>query len=354
MTDKDIKYLGKYVGEVYENTTQYNLDLLDRKLLYLLTLDTRFSFTTLARLLYTTREVVSYRIKRMREEEIILGFLTLIDERKLGFIAHFLFLKLKAVTKEKELLDYLLSIKAVTSVKNCIGSFDLLIRVTTNTLEEFDSLLESILSKYGDFLEDHLLLNRLKGGYLGHSFLLEKELREELHSHNPREHKGSSFQDDFQKKTDASFSLDAVDSMLLDSLQFDARKSIYELSATTHLSPQTVKLRIQKLIHAGVIASFFPEIACNRFNYQYYELFLYVKNLDEKKFLAFLKQIGYVYWYTKQIGAYNYILTIFAKNTSQFHSILNEIRSNFIDNITSFTSVSVFNQYFYQARIRRE
>ena len=135
----------KFIGQIREYN-QYaegsvkeaiKLDLLDRKILYLLGENSRLSNTYLAKKLKIKRETVAYRIKRMKEANFLHGHLTLLDHRKLGFKNYLVYIKLKTLTDEKELLNYLFNFKEITRLKNCSGKYDLQVIYSVTDSEDF-------------------------------------------------------------------------------------------------------------------------------------------------------------------------------------------------------------------------
>src|SRR3989338_812914 len=127
----------KFIGQVKEynrygniESGDFKMDLIDRKILYLLSLNARLSNTFIAKRLRIKRETVSYRIKRMNDEDFLHGTLALLDHRKLGFKNYLVYIKLKTVLNEKKLLNFLLNLEKVSRIKNCSGSYDIQIVLT--------------------------------------------------------------------------------------------------------------------------------------------------------------------------------------------------------------------------------
>ena len=82
------------------------MDILDQKILLELMKNSRIPLTKLAKKLKRSREMLLYRIERLKENRIIIDFVTEINLEKLGFIgaAVFLTIKSKADKKFKEYL----------------------------------------------------------------------------------------------------------------------------------------------------------------------------------------------------------------------------------------------------------
>ena len=112
-------------GQVSQDIMPQKIDAIDRKILYMLSQNCRISNTAIAKALKIKREVVAYRIKQLLERKVINGFFAHIDSRKLGFITHQVYLKLRSVSDEKKIIQYLLPKKEVTCVLTFSGKYDL-------------------------------------------------------------------------------------------------------------------------------------------------------------------------------------------------------------------------------------
>ena len=49
----------------------------------------------------------------------------------------------------------------------------------------------------------------------------------------------------------------------------------------------------------------------------------------------------------KLLGKWDYQFSLFAKDNTEFHKVLDEIRTEFADNIISYDTIIVFNQFKY-------
>jgi len=342
----------KFIGQIREYNPYaehsvkeaFKLDLLDKKILYLLGENSRLSNTYLAKKLKIKRETVAYRIKRMKEANFLHGYLTLLNHRKLGFKNYLVYIKLKTLTDEKELLDYLFNFNEITRLKNCSGKYDLQVIYSVTNSEDFLTGFEKLTDKYHHLIESYDVLEIIDEDFLGLQLLLNKEESKKLTS---LEQKGSTFQKEFihaEKETD-KINLDKKDKEIVNELKLDGGVTIRALSEKVSLAPIAVENRIKKLVRSGVIKRFMPLASLNQLGYQWWKVFFKFKNLDKKKFFTFLKYHSNVLWYMRLLGKWDYQFSIFAKDNAEFHRILDEIRSEFSENIISYDSIIVFNQF---------
>ncbi|MBW3023042.1 Lrp/AsnC family transcriptional regulator [Candidatus Woesearchaeota archaeon] len=340
----------KFAGQIkLDKPIKERMDLKDRKILYLLCKNARFSDTALAKALNMKREVVAYRIKKLSEKDIIHGFFAFVDSLKLGFRNHAIYLSLRDFGEQDKVTKYLSDFDEVSRVQECGGRYDLHVVMSTRNLEDFDRAFKKIFDPISEKINDYIVLEIVEEEFLGldSDFLgIGKKL-------DISELKGTAFNKEFarQELSQDSLEPDAKDVCLLKNIMFNSRISFLDLSKKTGIHVSTLKNKISSFVKKGVIRSFFPMISLTHLGYQWYSVFLKVKNLNDKRFVEFLKANPNVLWYVKLVGKWNYQLSIFAKDNSDFNKILTQIRSAFIDNILSHNFVVVFNQHKFAPRI---
>jgi len=339
-----------FQGEIPSKSEKIKLDLIDRKILYLLAINARVSYATLSKTLKITREVVAYRIKRLQEEQFLDGFFTLIDTSRFGYQLNMVYIKLLNVTDMKNILDLINTLPEITRIKDCAGNYDLQLVFSTKTLDEFDVTLEKLLNKLYLNIKEHMVLRIVEENYLGLNLLLTPEERKGLII---KELKGSTFQKEFTnaRKTEEIVTLDDIDKKILNLLKLDARISIMNISKKIKLSSISIENRIKRLVKEKVIISMYPLFAISRIGYQWYKVFFQVRNIKKSEFVEYLKQHDNVLWYAKLVGTWNYQFSVFAKDNIEFYDILNNIRSRFSENIVSYDSLIILNQHKFVHRI---
>lgn len=357
------KFNNTFIGQIQEFhpyaggsvRVAIHLDLIDRKIVYLLAENARFSYTYLAKRLRLKRETVAYRIKRMQEHEFLHGHLTLLDHRKLGFKNYMIYLKLRTLNQEKEFLNHLFQIPSVTRLKNCSGTYDVQVIFSVALEEEFVDLFEDIVNKYHSLIQQYDLFEILQEDFLGMNLLLPTEDRKNLVS---KEVKGSAYQKEFwyAEKRDAEkekeqYIFDKKDRQILEQLKLNGDISIKDLSQSITLAPIAIENRIKNMIRTGVIKRFIPLASLNQLGYQWWKVFFKFKSLDKQKFFTFLRYHSNVLWYMRLLGKWDYQFSVFAKDNAEFHQIIDEIRSEFADNILSYDTIIVFNQLKFVQRV---
>ncbi len=304
-----------------EEEKRIELDLLDRKILYLLSRNGRFSESSIGKALKTSKEVVHYRLKRMQQEGFVHGFMTLLDHQKLGYIVHDISVSLHPSSDFEAIMQTLLAHQNVTHVRQCSAPFDLQFRIMTKTTAEFVSIVETLLNQYYMYVKDYVISTLLEEHFLGLHFLLEEKEVPKI-----RERKGASFhkefsQKDFSRKNDlhppATFKIDDKDKQILQLLSLQARLPILQLSQQINLATTSVQNRLQAMVKAGIIKHFLPSASFSYLGYQWYLLRLRTKNLNPAKFSQYLHQHPNIVWMSQHVGKWNFHLSIFAQNNTE-------------------------------------
>jgi len=99
------------------------LDLIDRKVLCELDLNSRTPVTKIAKKLKQSRERINYRINNLIKTGVIRKFVTMINPAKLGYSIYKMFFKFQNVTKqiEQEIIDWFVNDNYIYWVANTKG-----------------------------------------------------------------------------------------------------------------------------------------------------------------------------------------------------------------------------------------
>lgn len=342
-----------YIGQNDWKAMPKKIDLIDKKIAFLLCKNCRLSNTAIAKTLRLKREVVSYRIKKMFEQEFLTGFVARINPRKLGLLTYFVYLKLKTPVHEKEIIDELVKYPEITNLKNVGGKFDIFIEVTAKDVHEFNGFITQILDKYGSVIQEHVFLNNIAEGDMGVDILLDGDKKELDKLKSLTESKGSSFHKELSSfnKSHQVIEIDEVDKKILHNLKMNARTNLKSLANDLKSNYPMITRKIQRLVKEGAIINFtsYPTLAM--MGYQMYQVMLNFRNLEENKFITFLNVHPNFTWYHQLVGDWNYQVNVFAKSNAHFHDIINDLRQEFPENIVSFDTVMVFNAFKAEQRV---
>lgn len=309
------------------------MDLKDKKLVYLLDLNSRSKEIDLARKLRTSKQVVNYRIKRLISERIIKKFQTVLNLDSLGINVYSnVYFKLSASkSKEEEILRFLVNNENVGYVALLGGRFDLSIVLVAKDIQQLEDNLNEIINKYPEELKEYTLSLRTFGVKFTKKYLLERGIETKK----------------ILAKESKIEKIDKLDKDILQFLSPNSRFSIVEISDKLKVPFSTVRLRIKSLENKGVIAgySILPDL--NKLGMLNYKLFIKVKDKSEaayKKLFSFSETQKNIIWFFKTLGEHDYELRIEVENQEKYHELVKEIRSNFPEIINEVETVLVFNE----------
>src|SRR3989338_5025004 len=124
------------------------MDKLDQGLLRELMYNSRIPITQLAKKLRASREVLTYRINKLKRDYIILGFVTEIDIHKLGYVGAAVFVDIRAA-KQAEFRQFLAESKFVSWVAELSGISSFGFSIAGKTNEELDERFIQVYNKFG-------------------------------------------------------------------------------------------------------------------------------------------------------------------------------------------------------------
>jgi Lrp/AsnC family transcriptional regulator, leucine-responsive regulatory protein len=324
----------------YESLEQnIKLDVKDKRILSLLSEDSRMPLTQIAKKVKLSRDAVNYRINRMTKEEIILKFCPNLNYEKLGFFLFHVFLLIEETDKdaEKNLIKHLCDHPNIISVVEYSDRWDYEIIFISRNLIEFDTILSDIVSKFPDIIQEKDKLEIIR---VYNSSFVPPLIREKGHEHEK-----------IHVKPILPAKIDQIDIQLLRLLTEDARMSTYDIGKKLKLSPDAVSYRIKKLKDEEVIKNFTILVNLSRMKYHWYTFSVGMKMFDmknEEKFKAFLDQNLNIMRSAKTLGGWDLLLYLIVENPREFHAIVKQIKNTFADIIRNYQTWMTFKEYIYK------
>jgi Lrp/AsnC family leucine-responsive transcriptional regulator len=133
------------------------LDLFDKKILVELTKNARKSSTEIAEKIGSNYKTVSYRIKKLIENKILIGTRAIIDERLLEYTVYKVFLSIKKrdVLDTERIKDYFKNYLGAAYIIDEISMADLELEVVCRSNKEFFEFLDDLQEKFPDLIMDY-------------------------------------------------------------------------------------------------------------------------------------------------------------------------------------------------------
>ncbi len=288
------------------------IDAVDKKILANLIKNSRIPLTLLAKSAGISREVVTYRLNRLKEKGIILGFVTEININKLGFLEAAVFVTTKT-NRENEFKNYLLTSDYISWVGEHVGIWDYGMSIFGKTAEEIDANFLEFYQKFKDIMIDHRLTLNKKN-----SFFYEKLFGVEYRNH---------------KKTTLAYKADETDKRILSLLSLNARVDYVELSSKIKLTAPAIKDRIKKLESTGYIERYTTFLDFSKLNLYQYSIFIVNKNIqDRQNLLSYLARHPDICYTVEYLGDPFIEFGVLINNPYDLRKILRDMDNLFPEN----------------------
>jgi Lrp/AsnC family leucine-responsive transcriptional regulator len=135
---------------------EVKIDKIDMQILSELSKNCRISLVDLAEKLKITREIATYRIKKLTAEKVIAKFQPTVNFFMLGSEFYFLMFKLSKPSKKKELMNYLAQTLRANTIIESEGSYQVMAFMQFKNHGEFRNFEEDIFKKFPDEIYDYL------------------------------------------------------------------------------------------------------------------------------------------------------------------------------------------------------
>src|SRR3989338_866628 len=155
---------------------EHQLDVKDRNILAELDINARQSNNQIGAKVRLSKEVVNYRINRLKENSVIIRFHTVINYFKLVIIKFKLYLRLTKANKENitEIAEFFQKNPKAEWVALTTGRWDIIIGFLVHNVNELDDEVQTALNTFSDHIQEKAVTTTL---YLAHqvrTFLNDK------------------------------------------------------------------------------------------------------------------------------------------------------------------------------------
>ncbi len=311
------------------------MDKLDFRLLAELMRDSRQPLTALAKKLRTSREVLDYRINKLVEDKVILGFITEIDVEKFGFVGAAVFVNVK-LTKQEGFRNFLKSCPFVSWVAEFAGVWSFIFSIYGKTNEELDEKFSQIYKKFKDSIIDHRFALHRKN-----TFFYEKYFGAQgmvgVTSQRLRA---------IEKKIkEVEYKIDNKDKIILRELAKNSWIDSVTLGKKSGLTAPAAAKRVRQLKEAGYILRYSIFVDETKLGLYHYSIFIQNKNLNElPKLLAYLSQHPKVSYIAEYVADPYLEFGLFVASPYDLKKLLEEIEEVFPSN--RITEISLYQKEF--------
>ncbi len=313
------------------------IDLKDKRILSELDMDARMPMTILAKKVGLSRQVVEYRIKRLKRENVIFGSKAIFDSVVTGFKWYRVAFRLLNVKKEEkeELIRYLKNHKHICWLGEVGGNWDLVMNFICSDNFQFNNIFEELITKYGKLIRDYEILIYINLHDLERGYIIKKENKQRKEFYH-------------EMKVNPEVKLDNLDNNIIIELSKNADITNIELANKLEVTGNTIKNRINEMKKNKLLLGFRLFINPVVFGYKSHMLFLEITRLDlekEKQLYTYLKTIPNITFIVKHIGKWRIGMEIETKDGQEFQDIFVDIRGKFSEIITDFESFPLFRDH---------
>lgn len=315
------------------------LDLKNKKILYYLDKNARYSNTEIAKKAGVSKQVAGFRIKRLIDDKTISFFHTVVDISRLGFTLHKNFIRFHNLNrkKEEEFIQYIKDNGDIVWAASCDGMYDFVFSIRAYDLNYLNNVLKDINSLFGEYIYERQIATILRGDYFARDYLLDK--------------KRDSFSEvTFYGSTGEKEELDEKDNKILFEIGKNARNSAVEISSQIKISADAVADRINRLERLKIIKGYILVPNEEKYPYLHYKVLLSLRNSSdefEKKFFQYCKINPNIVYIVKALGQWDYELDIEVENVEKFRNIMMDIKTEFQDNLKDYTPLNIYKVHKY-------
>jgi len=318
-----------------------HLDVKDRKILYQLLLDSRQSFNAIGKKVGISKELVSYRIKRLMKNQIITNYYALVNFEALGYsiiMTHYKFININPTIKE-EILTYFAQKKNTFYVSLVEGTNDLQVDFLLGNPDEFEALIEELREKYHQYLVFKSSKFYIRAEFYNYSFLVDppaKKINTLMWSW------GHPF-----------ISIDELDFKILSEISKNTRMPTKNIAKKLHTTTSMVSYRIQKFEKQRVIGQYTVNVDWSKIGYRWFHLQISLRDYSKKnQIVNHLRNNPYLIRRFKFLDlGMDLHFTFLLHSMEQLRSIVEDISTKFPNSINDYVYYSTFKIYKYSIMI---
>lgn len=302
---------------------EYSLDAKDRKILAELDLNARQSNNQIGAKVGLSKEVVNYRINRLKENNVIIRFHTVINYFKLGIIKFKLYLRLTKANKEKisEIAEFFQKHPKTEWVALTTGQWDLIVGFLVHNVNEFDDEMQTALNRFTDHIQEKAVTTTL---YLAHQIrtFLKKEVPKELSKVV------------YHTSKDKQEKIDEIDHEILKMVTNNARMPVIDIAKQLKVTARIVQYRLQELERKKIILAYKAHLEPKTMDKIFCKLIIYLNNTTNTKLQNFIHHASSLpgaIWPQRVLGNWDFELDFELDGYDSFQEIIFNLKEKFPD-----------------------
>lgn len=299
-------------------TFSQNIDSVSENIIYLLSLNSRMSVTGVSRTLGVPRRIIEHRIKKLYQK---------------GFMKPLLIFHYPTLTKatiliklsrfDTHVIKSLIELERFVKVKETLGEYDLSLLVITEDSKDLDRILTKIDTMLHDSIQKLDVIYHDAEDTLGmKSFCHDAEILKRYTMLSPSK----------------SYIVTNEDKKIIDCLKHTSLISFKELSKTSELGYQKISETVARLLDKEIIRfSIDPEY--EKLGLEFHNILVKINLAKRSAFEGSIIRHPRVHWVKKGTGAWDYVLSVTARDIGEFIDITRDIRTQNQETILNFTTL---------------
>lgn len=308
-----------------EEKSNLKLDVKDMKILAELDKNARQSNNQIGKKVRLSKEVVKYRIDKMKQAGIIVRFYTITNYFKLNLFKFKLYLRLTNVSREKikEIAQYFDNHKKTEWVVITTGRWDMILGFLVKNVNEFDDEVQEVLNKYSKYIQEKAVTTTLHLIHHERGFLKQGKTSEVV----------------YHTTKDEQEAIDKTDLEIIKILANNARMPVTEIAERLKTTPRIVQYRIKELERKKIILAYKAHLEPKEMNRIFCKAILYFENINEtklKEFMDYASSVPDIVWPQKVMGAWDFEVDCEVENYDRFQEIILDLKEKFPEIIKNY------------------
>ena len=291
----------------------------DKKLLAYLYSNSREPLSKISKDIKLSREQVKYRINKFEKDNLIQGYIPLINNNKLGYnIISLVLFKLANNNKLKEFKQKLKSSKNRILTVETLTKYDIGGLYIFKNEKQRNEYLEELLQENHKNIKEYKILEPYFSEIYPLKFLDSEKVTPKILRDYPKE----------------KYKLDEKEKNILKVLNKNANTKIIDIARKTNLSAELVVYKLKKLKKENILLGTRAYFNMEKMGYYYSDLLIRLHNFSKKnqeKLRDFAKKHKNIDSLMFFLGNPNCYMQIFYESVKEIYQTINDLKNSFQD-----------------------
>lgn len=293
-------------------TKPVKIDVKDQKILTMLGYDSRTTIQQISKKVQLQRDTVKYRMTRLEKEGVIKAYIPEAHFQAFHYRKYTVFFSTNEKLSEEtqRLITYLQNHDHTVKVVEYLDKWDIQWSLLAHTVDEFDRILQEILSEFTDVITSRLQITHVTTYF---SELIPDQF-------------------DLLKPTNRTYKqydVDQKDKDILLAIKNDSRKTIQDIHTETQIAPETIRKRVKALDESGAIEKYTIDIDFPKIGIYEYTVVFQTRGFtgkEEARFAKFVKNHPNIAKAYKTIGQWDIVISILASHRAEFRHAMGDVK----------------------------